>query len=259
MKSLKKGCFLQNQKSSSQDSFKNQKEEFSSKENLNPSSALDQFVDSLFQMIVGVEEYVSPFRRNEPYPPYEAEKLTDELIKNAAFKTASISATCALPGGFAGFLTILPELIMIFRIQGYLVKDIASIYGKEAQLTKELLLFSLFKNGGAHLFRKFVEETSVRILIRPTTVRAFQGFLKSIGLTVTRRIIRKNLTRWIPLAGAALTGGFTYFDTMSVGKNAKELFSKDIIIYPLLNDKSNNNLITKQEEAPENSNNNTIQ
>jgi uncharacterized protein (DUF697 family) len=135
-------------------------------------------------------------------------------------------------------MTLLPELLLIFRIQGYLVKDIASIYGKDAQLTKELLLFSLFKHGGAHLFRKFIEETGVKIMIRPTTVRAFQVVLQKIGLDFTRRVVRKNLSRWIPFAGAAITGGFAYYDTKAVGSNAKSIFSKEILLLPEINESS---------------------
>lgn len=183
-------------------------------------------------MIAGVEEYESPFRRADGQAHPEPEKLVDEITKSAAWKTGSISATCSLPGGALGFLTLLPELIMIFRIQGYLIKDIASIYGKDAQMTRELLLFCLFKHGGAQLFRKFIEETGVKILIRPTTVRAFQAVLQKIGLDFTRRVLRKNMTRWVPLAGAAITGSFAYFDTKAIGKNAKEVFSKEIILLP---------------------------
>lgn len=224
---------MQNQNYDHQESFqsKNQKSQESS---TSLENSLDQFVDSVFQLIMGIQDYQSPFARREPYSPEEAERLCKEITQKAALKTAGISATASLPGGFIGFVTILPELLMIFRIQGMLVKDIASIYGKEAQLTKELLLFSLFKNGSAHLFRKFVEESGVRILIRPATVRAFQAVLQKLGLTISRRILRKNLTRWVPIAGAALTGSFTYFDTLSVGKNAVEIFSKEIQVYPLL-------------------------
>ncbi len=192
-------------------------------------SQSDEMFQSLVQLISGIEDYRSPFCREDGLPSPNADSLCEEIIQQASWKTAAISATCSLPGGPIGFLTILPELIMIFRVQGYLVKDIAAIYGKDAQLTKELLLFSLFKNGGAHLFRKFVEETSVKILIRPATVKTFQTLLEKVGLSISRRILRKNLTRWVPLAGAVMTGGFTFFDTTTVGRNAKEIFSKEII------------------------------
>lgn len=193
-------------------------------------SVLEHFLQSMVQLISGIEDYKSPYLlekgKNHPNP----EALVREVIKSASLKAGTISATCSLPGGAFGFITLLPELILIFRVQGNLVKDIASIYGKEAQLTKELLLFSLFKHGGAHLFRKFIEETGVKIMIRPTTVRAFQGILQKIGLDFSRRVVRNNLSRWIPFAGAALTGSFAYFDTRTVGTNAKAIFTKEIFL-----------------------------
>lgn len=207
---------LQNQKKIIQESGKN--------------SSLEKFLQSMVEMISGIENYESPYKREDGLAHSNPEKIVEEITKSAAWKAGTISATCSLPAGGLGFLTLLPELVMIFRIQGCLVKDIASIYGKSAELTRELLLFSLFKNGGAHLFRKFIEETGVKIMIRPTTVRAFQALLQKLGLDISRRVLRKNFSRWVPLAGAAITGSFAYFDTQAVGRNAQSIFSKEIVI-----------------------------
>jgi hypothetical protein len=188
------------------------------------SNDLDIFLQKLVEMLSGIQEYKSPYSKITENP----ELVVDEIIKNCAWKASTISATCSLPGGVFGFFTLLPELVMIFRIQGMMIKDIASVYGKEAQLNRELLLFCLFKHGGAHLFRKFIEETGVKILIRPTTVRAFQALLQKVGLDISKRVLRKNFTRWVPFAGAAITGTFAFLDTKAVGKNTKEIFTKEI-------------------------------
>jgi hypothetical protein len=213
---IERDHILQNQKKNIEEAGKN--------------SGVEQFLQGMVQLVSGVEDYVSPFHREDGLAHPNPEILVEEISKSAAWKAGSISATCSLPGGALGFLTLLPELIMIFRVQGYLIKDIATIYGKEAQLSRELLLFCLFKHGGAQLFRKFIEETGVKILIRPTTVRAFQAMLQKVGLDFTRRVLRKNMTRWVPLAGAAITGSFAYFDTKAIGKNAQQVFSKEIIL-----------------------------
>lgn len=189
---------------------------------------MDLFLQKIVEMLSGIQSYQSPYKEIVDNP----EIIVEEIIKNASWKAGTISATCSLPGGAFGFLTLLPELIMIFRIQGTMIKDISCIYGKETQLNRELLLFCLFKHGGAHIFRKFVEETGVKVLIRPTTVRAFQALLQKIGLDISKRVLRKNLTRWIPLAGAAVTGTFAFMDTKSVGNNTRQIFSKIIEIVP---------------------------
>ncbi len=187
---------------------------------------MDLFLQKIVEMLSGIQNYQSPYKLVTENPDI----IVEEIIKNASWKAGTISATCSLPGGAFGFLTLLPELIMIFRIQGTMIKDISCVYGKDSQLNRELLLFCLFKHGGAHIFRKFVEETGVKVLIRPTTVRAFQALLQKIGLDISKRVLRKNLTRWIPFAGAAVTGTFAFMDTKSIGDNTRVIFSKIIEI-----------------------------
>ncbi|MCW7479937.1 EcsC family protein [Leptospira kanakyensis] len=182
------------------------------------------FLEGLIELFAGLEDYRSPYAPTIQPP----DNLIQELVQNASFKSALVSATCSLPPGPLGILSILPELLLVYRIQGHLILDIAALYGKEVQVTKELLLYCLFKHGGAQVFRKIIEESSLKILIRPTTVRAFQTVLEKLGLMISKSIIRKQFARWIPIGGAVVTGTFAYYDTKRVGKTAMELFSKEI-------------------------------
>lgn len=182
------------------------------------------FLDGLVELFAGLEDYRSPYAPTIQPP----DNLIQELVQNASFKSGLISATCSLPPGPLGILSILPELLFVYRIQGHLILDIAALYGKEVQVTKELLLYCLFKHGGAHVFRKIIEESSLKILIRPTTVRVFQTMLEKLGLMISKSILRKQFARWIPIGGAVVTGTFAYYDTKRVGKTAMDLFSKEI-------------------------------
>jgi len=67
------------------------------------------------------------------------------LVSSAALKSAAISGSLALPPGPLGLITILPDLYAIWRIQAQLVADIAAVYGKTVFLTRETMLFCLFK------------------------------------------------------------------------------------------------------------------
>ncbi|MBM9591655.1 hypothetical protein JWG41_14450 [Leptospira sp. 201903075] len=182
------------------------------------------FLDGLVELFAGLEDYRSPYAPTIQPP----DNLIQELVQNASFKSGLVSATCSLPPGPLGILSILPELLFVYRIQGHLILDIAALYGKEVQVTKELLLYCLFKHGGAHVFRKIIEESSLKILIRPTTVRVFQTMLEKLGLMISKSILRKQFARWIPIGGAVVTGTFAYYDTKRVGKTAMDLFSKEI-------------------------------
>ncbi|MCW7488201.1 hypothetical protein [Leptospira meyeri] len=193
--------------------------------NETPSQAQSEgFLDGLIELFAGLEDYRSPYAPTIQPP----DDLIRELVQNASFKSGLISATCSLPPGPLGILSILPELLFMYRIQGHLILDIAALYGKEVQVTKELLLYCLFKHGGAHVFRKIIEESSLKILIRPTTVKVFQTLLEKLGLLISKSIIRKQFARWIPIGGAVVTGTFAYYDTKRVGKTAMDLFSKEI-------------------------------
>ncbi|MDF3820700.1 hypothetical protein P3G55_12355 [Leptospira sp. 96542] len=182
------------------------------------------FLEGLIELFAGLDDYRSPYAPTIQ-PPGD---LIRELTKNASYKSGLVSATCSLPPGPLGILSILPELLFIYKIQGQLVKDIAALHGKEIHVTRELLLYCLFKHGGAQVFRKIIEETSLKVLIRPTTVRVFQSALERIGVFISKSIIQKQFVRWVPLGGAVVTGTFAYFDTKRVGKTAEELFSKEI-------------------------------
>lgn len=182
------------------------------------------FLDGLVELFAGLEDYRSPYAPTIQPP----DNLIQELVQNASFKSGLVSATCSLPPGPLGILSILPELLFVYRIQGHLILDIAALYGKEVQVTKELLLYCLFKHGGAQVFRKIIEESSLKILIRPTTVRVFQTMLEKLGLMISKSILRKQFARWIPIGGAVVTGTFAYYDTKRVGKTAMDLFSKEI-------------------------------
>ncbi|XDD54053.1 hypothetical protein AB3N62_16505 [Leptospira sp. WS4.C2] len=193
--------------------------------NETPSKAQSEgFLDGLVELFAGLEDYRSPYAPTIQPP----DNLIQELVQNASFKSGLVSATCSLPPGPLGILSILPELLFVYRIQGHLILDIAALYGKEVQVTRELLLYCLFKHGGAHVFRKIIEESSLKILIRPTTVRVFQTMLEKLGILISKSIIRKQFARWIPIGGAVVTGTFAYYDTKRVGQTAMDLFSKEI-------------------------------
>lgn len=150
----------------------------------------------------------------------------------AAKKAAKISAALALPPGPAGLLTIVPDLMAIWRVQSSLVADIASTYGQRATLTKESMVYCLFKHGGAALVRDLLVRVGERVVIRGTTVRVMQQMLSRIGVHVSQRVVGRAVSRWVPVAGAIGVGAYAYFDTKKVGDNAIELFSSDVTLAP---------------------------
>ncbi len=188
--------------------------------------ATDNFTEHVFDLITGIEAYTSPYAETVGDPT----EISEELTQAAALKTAGISAGLSLPTGIFSIFTILPELFMVYSIQGHLVKDIASLYGKEALVTKELLIYCMFKQTSLHLVERLLEDVGAKIIIRPTTIRFIESILQKIGLNLSKKLIRTQMLKWLPLLGAVLTGGLTYLDTKYVAATATGLFAKDIII-----------------------------
>src|SRR5258706_12092587 len=88
------------------------------------------------------------------------------LGKAASLKAAALSGALAIPPGPAGVLTVLPDLFLIWKIQGQLVADIAAAYGKSVFLTREGLFHCLFKHAAAQTLRGVVVRSGERVLIR---------------------------------------------------------------------------------------------
>jgi hypothetical protein len=164
-------------------------------------------------------------------PPHdEPTRRASELAKNAAIKAAAVSGSFSLPFGPMGLATVIPDLLAVWRIQQQLVADIAATYGKSAVLTKETMVFCLFKHGGAALMQRFFTRSGQDVVVQRIANRTLQQLLEKIAIRVTQRLAAKSVSRWLPILGALGAGAYAYYDTTHVATNAIELFSKGVRI-----------------------------
>lgn len=150
------------------------------------------------------------------------------LANNAANKAALTAGSLALPPGPLGWLTVLPELVAIWRIQGQLVSDIAAAYGKTAKLGREQMLWCLFRHTAAQAFRDIAIRVGDRLVFRTAATSVLQRLAGRIGVSVSKRAVGKGISRWLPIVGALGVGAYAYYDTGQVAKTAIELFSGDV-------------------------------
>lgn len=183
-----------------------------------------------------IAEAILNFVGHIPQTDQRKSRTPDEAARGvataAATRAAIAAGALALPPGPVGWLTVLPELIAVWKIQAKMVADIAAIYGKKAFLSREQMLYCLFRHMAAQAVRDFVAYLGERILFRRVTLRALQGAAKKIGVRITQRAIGKGIGRWIPVAGALGVAAYAYFDTGQVADTAIELFQKEITIEP---------------------------
>lgn len=154
------------------------------------------------------------------------------LAKSAARRAAAISTGLSLPPGPVGMLTILPDLLAIWRLQSALVADIAGTYGKRASLTPEAMVYCLFRHGGAALLRDVVVRAGERFVVRQASRRGLEALLARLGVRVSQRALGEACARYVPLLGAAAIGAYAYYDTAKVAANTIELFSADVVVEP---------------------------
>ena len=150
--------------------------------------------------------------------------------RSTARRASLLAGSMSLPPGFLGWLTVLPELLGVWRLQAQMVSDIAGVYGKSAVVNKEQMLYCLFKHFGAQLFRDVVVRAGERVLIRPATFAILQPLVQKLGVKISQSVVSKSAARFVPLIGAVGVGAYAYYDTTQVAKTAMELFASELVI-----------------------------
>jgi len=166
---------------------------------------------------------------NEPVGEHPAERA--HAIARGAARTASlVSGSLSLPPGFLGWLTVLPELVGVWKLQAQMVSDIAAVYGQRKTLGREQMLYCLFKHVSAQLLRDVVVRVGERVVVQQTSLKVLQNIAQQIGVQVSKAVLSKGAARFVPLLGAVGVGAYAYYDTLQVAKTAVELFERASII-----------------------------
>jgi len=145
-----------------------------------------------------------------------------------AAKAGLAAGTLALPPGLAGMFTVIPQLIAVWRIQIKMVADIAAVYGQSAKLTREQMLYCLFKATAAQAVGRLVVTVGESVLIRRPTLRVLESIAEKVGMKVTQTLLGGGIARWLPFVGALGVGAYTYCETGRVAQTAIDLFEKPI-------------------------------
>jgi hypothetical protein len=158
-----------------------------------------------------------------------------DVIRAAKTKAALASGSLALPPGPLGWVTVLPEIYAVWKIQAQMVSDLAALHGRKSSLSREQMLYCLFRHTGAQLFRDLVMRVGERYLVRRLPVRSLYSVVNKIGIRLTQRSIARAVSRFVPVAGAVGIAGYSWYDTRQVARTAMELFSHEIEVEPVAN------------------------
>lgn len=181
------------------------------------SSIQEMFNSVVFNLITDIPDSLL-------CPNRDPDARAEILIKQAALKAAAVSTSLSIPAGFTGVLTSIPDIAAVWRIQAQLVSDIACTYGKFAMLSREAMVWCLFRHSAASLLRDVAVRTGSRIVVQKLSLAALQKLLQRIGVKISTNFLGRIALRAIPAIGAVGNGAYTYFDTNEVGKTAKSYF-----------------------------------
>ncbi|MCV2352466.1 EcsC family protein [Paucibacter sp. Y2R2-4] len=159
-----------------------------------------------------------------------AAQAAQAAAADAAKKAAMAAGAFALPPGPLGWLTIVPEMAAVWRIQSQLVADIAALYGRTAELGQAQMLYCLFRHTAAQAVRDLAVRVGERMLVRPATTALMQRVVGAVGMQLSQKVLSKSVSRWVPMVGAAAVSAYAYYDTQQVAKAAIEMFEREQII-----------------------------
>jgi hypothetical protein len=146
------------------------------------------------------------------------------IARSASTRAAMTAGGLALPPGPLAWLTIIPELIAVWKLQAQMVADIAGVYGGEAKVSREEMIYCLFRHTAAQAVRDLAVRVGERMLVQQVSLTALQAVAHRVGVHLTQHALAKGISRWLPLIGALGVGTYAFYDTRAVARTAIELF-----------------------------------
>lgn len=170
-------------------------------------------------------EYVGQIPASTEHKSHRPESRARAIAQMAARKAAMTAGGLTLPPGPLGWLTLLPELGSLWKLQTQMVADIAACYGKAAELSREEMIYCLFRHTDAQTVRDLVTQIGQRFVVQRASRPELQAVALKIGLHIAQRLIGKGISRWIPVFGALGAGAYAYYDSAQVAQTAIRLFT----------------------------------
>ena len=182
----------------------------------------------LRRLLDALERALSEIPHTDERPGDSPEDRAREIARKAAIKAAVLSGSLALPPGPLGYVTIIPDLVGIWRIQAQMVADMAGAFGQQAHLSREQMLYCLFRHAAAQAMRDVAIRVGERMLIRRPSLQVLHRVLRKVGVRITQRLTGAAIARWLPIVGALGVSAYAYYDTGQVAETAIDLFRREI-------------------------------
>jgi EcsC protein family len=177
-------------------------------------------------------DFLSDIPRSREQPREDPRARVEAIALAARRKAFLTSSSLALPPGPLGWLTVLPELVAIWKIQAQMVADIAAACGQHTTLTREQMLYCLFRHAASQAVRDLVVRTGQRWIVHTATAHTIRRVAQRIGVKLSERTLGSALARMLPVAGALGVGAYAWYDTRQVARTAIAMFSRVVEFLP---------------------------
>lgn len=187
------------------------------------SGALHSALNSAFDYVI---ENRSDYYRKNPSNLPQLNSVSG-LISSYTRNNAAISGGASLIPGPWGMAAVIPELTLVIRNQIQMVYDIGVANGKQAQLTKELLI-GIFLTAMGSSAGSLLTIHGGKILVRRASLQVIQKIIAMLGGRVTQQVIKSSVSKWLPVVGAGAMAAWTGYMTKNIGEKANGLFKLEI-------------------------------
>lgn len=197
----------------------------------NDSNDSDDLGKQIAAALEGLFENVALTRRQHfsenPTTRPEAGDI-NSIVKSYSNQNAIITGSANLVPGPWGMLVTIPELTVVIRNQIQMVYDIGVAHGKEAHLDSTLLLgiFSTVMGGGTI---SLVTVRGSQLLVKKASVRVIQKIIFALGGTISQKLLKRFIAKWLPVVGAAAMALWARQSTAKMGEKAAEMLAMDIV------------------------------
>ncbi len=176
--------------------------------------------------VSSIIELVEAQKRLHPEIANDPSQLTDRIISKKNWYAAAISFVY----GLGGILTLVPNIIHIWRVHGRLVLTVAYIYGydlKSPERREEIALCFALSSGNEGL-KRILKEAGMVGIRKALLTEAMKEVIKSLPrkiITIAGEKSLLNVAKLVPIFGGIVCGVMDFFSTKGIGAAAKQYYS----------------------------------
>ncbi len=150
-------------------------------------------------------------------------------INKAAIQAAALSAGLAIPPGFAGFVTLIPGILAIWKLQRKLVMEIADLYGADPVMRRKRMIHCFAGHSAAQLAKDLLVKDKKWLFLKKTTGEGTEQLMRHLGIGIVKKKgVHCFVQRMVPVLGSVLAGVYAFYDTQRVGRAALEHFGRTL-------------------------------